>query len=180
MGPSGNDEKWRWVVVWLHQQWMQRGDVEAQDVKMPDGGNLPSEVRPRSSMRAMKGSEAVERLKAIAADRSYRAARVVRLHCAEACRKGKRCHGESFGPLLRRLFRGGNAEADNGGDRAEAGCSSDPIEEEDEECVEIEHDDEAGDEAAAENEQRKRKRNKRGSRPCRRVRRATAAQKKQS
>ena len=98
MGFKGDDEKWRWVVCYLFQQWFDAGDVEAKDVRMPDGEELPPEVYPDQGLQRAEGASVRARVERL--QRSLAGSDRVRLECsracATACSRGLNCHGQTI------------------------------------------------------------------------------------
>ena len=115
MGLSGRDERWRWVVCDLHRRWLDAGDTEAQHITMPDGEALPLDVRPRGRLKEVKGRAVYDRiteLRQLHGGRDW-----VRFECAQECKLGSRCHGESIRRHWYRqqqIGRGANEAADAG------------------------------------------------------------------
>ena len=78
---------------------------------MPDGEALPLDVRPRARLKEVKGRAVYDRiteLRQLHGGRDW-----VRFECADACKLGSRCHGES---IRRHWYR--QQQIDRGADAA--------------------------------------------------------------
>ena len=83
MGQSGCDGAWREECVELHRRWLIDGQTRADEMRMPDGTALPTQLRPRPSEALMTGDGVMQALQ------THLEARV------SGKKFGWRCHGGS-------------------------------------------------------------------------------------
>eukprot|EP00966_Prymnesium_polylepis_P318926 7366212-Prymnesium_polylepis.1 len=86
---------WRPLVLELHRRWLEAKTVRAGDMRLPDGGELPDEVRPSEQMAKLTGNDALAHLERRCWSNRSRRGMLVFL-CGPQCMEGKPCHRAHF------------------------------------------------------------------------------------